>query len=164
MFFIQLSDLLGCLSPFLFLYSFGFFSFLFFFLNSFFLSLLPLLFSFSKISTVSGEILTSVILESSATLRTFGTISVDLGTLFGCADLQIFKKLNSIFRSQILINPLSIDLQHWSIGTCAQTLNLLDCKESIRCCLSFFNSKMLFTSLDDLFSSLQLTRSCSTYL
>lgn len=59
-------------------------------------------------------------------MRTLAVVTIDLRTFLVGSVLQIFKKLNSIFRSQILINPFSIDLNHRSVGAGSQAFDLLN--------------------------------------
>ena len=70
--------------------------------------------------------------------------------------LQIFQQLNGIFRSEILIDPLAVDLHHGCIGTGSKTLDFLDGVHVVRSGLSIFDTEVFFACGDDIFGPSQL--------
>lgn len=93
--------------------------------------------------------------KSRSTLRSFTIISVYLWPFFISIIFQILQQLNSILWSQILINPFTINLNHWRIRTSPQTFNFLNGVHEIGSYLSTFNFKIFLTGFNNfLFNNL----------
>ena len=95
-------------------------------------------------------------LQSRAALWSFTVIPVDLRPLFVRALLQILKQFNGIFRSQVFINPFTIDLEHGGVGTGTQTFDFLDGEHVVGSGLATLDAEVFLAGLDNLLGAPEL--------
>ena len=144
-------------------YFLGLGCFCLFLLNSLPLSFLPLGFGLDEIA-IEPDFLAEVHIlgegdgyhEGGSALRPFAVVSVDLGSSFLCAVLEVLEQLNGVFGGEVFVDPLPVDLDHGSVGAGAQALDFLDGEHVVGGGLPIFDSEMFLAGGDDIFGASEL--------
>lgn len=126
------------------------------------LGLLPVLLGLHKVPLVLGVFLLEVLnsgrqyLQAGAALGTLTGVPVNLWTLLGSAILETLEKCDSVFRGEVLVDPLAVDLDHGGVDTGPETLDLLDGEESVRGGMALLDAEVLLAGGDDSLGAAQL--------